>query len=248
LSNPEEILLKAKVLIATPCYGGVCSADYMTSMTQLAALSVMHKIDISIVTIKNESLVTRARNNLASQFLADPTLTHLMFIDSDIGFSPNDVIKLILRDKDVIAGPYPQKQLNWKGIQQSAQSTGSEEDMKISSLVFTHSVKDEGGVIQTRLDMPNDVFEVDYVGTGFMLIKREVFEKLRDSMSDDDWYKYPDSEIKMYDFFPVHIDKVNRLYLGEDWTFCSKWKALGGQIWIDGTIRLRHIGSYTFGL
>ena len=248
MSTPEDILLKAKVLVATPCYGGVCSAEYMTSMTQLAALAAMHKIDISLVTGKNESLITRARNNLASQFLADPTLTHLMFIDSDIGFSPNDVIKLILRDKDVIAGPYPQKKMNWQGIKQSAQNGGSEKDMEISSLVFTHSQKDEDGAIKTRLNMPNDVFEVDYAGTGFMLIKREVLEKLRDAMTDDDWYKYPDSETKMYDFFPVHIDKINRLYLGEDWTFCSKWKALGGQVWIDGTIRLRHIGSYTFGI
>ena len=250
MSTPEEILPKVKVLVATPCFAGMCSADYMTSMSRLAALASMYRIDISLVTGRNESLVTRARNNLASEFLAIPDATHLMFIDSDIAFDPNDVIKLILREKDVIAGPYPQKKINWEGVRQVVTDDvlASEQEMKVASLVFTHSIKDDEGVLKTRLDMPNDVFEVDYAGTGFMLIKREVLEQMRDAMSDDEWYSIPGIDAKMYDFFKVHIDKTNRLYLGEDWTFCKIWKEMGGQVWVDGSIVLKHVGSYTFGI
>ena len=244
----EEILSKAKVLVATPCFAGLCSAEYMTSMSRLAALASTYKIDISLVTGRNESLITRARNNLASEFLSIPEATHLMFIDSDIGFDPNDVIKLILRDKDVVAGPYPQKKLNWAGIKEVASNGGSEEEMKIASLIFTHALKDEDGVLKNRLNLTGEVTEVDYAGTGFMLIKREVLEQMRDAMTDDEWYSIPGIEAKMYDFFKLHIDKKNRLYLGEDWTFCQTWKDMGGKVWLDESIVLKHVGSYTFGI
>lgn len=248
MSSAEEILPKVKVLVATPCFAGMCSAEYMTSMTRLAALASMYRIDISLVTGRQESLITRARNNLASEFLSIPEATHLMFIDSDIGFDPNDVIKLILRDKDVIAATYPQKRLNWAGAQEVAVNSGSEEEMKIASLIFTHSVADEDGFLKTKLNLTGEVTEVDYAGTGFMLIKREVLEKMRDAMSDDEWYQIPGIEAKMYDFFKVHIDKTNRLYLGEDWTFCKIWKEMGGKIWLDESIILKHVGSYTYGV
>jgi hypothetical protein len=71
---------------------------------------------------------------------------------------------------------------------------------------------------------------------------------MRDAMTDDDWYSVPGIEAKMYNFFKVHIDKTNRLYLGEDWTFCQTWKDMGGEIWIDGSVILKHVGSYTYGI
>jgi hypothetical protein len=242
----DELLKDAKVLIATPCYGGQCSTEYMLSMTKLAAMSVQYGIKIGIQTVSNESIISRARNTLVSMFLDDPEATHLMFIDADIGFDPNDVLKLILRDKDIVAGTYPQKRLNWENVKTSASLGASIEEIKRSALTYTYTKRNPDQTISTEaiLDRVNLV-EADLVGTGFVMIKRSVFETLQEAI-EDEWYLNEHTNKKVYEFFSTGVDKINRISIGEDWLFCYQWKALGGEIWVDGSINLKHIGTHVF--
>jgi hypothetical protein len=242
----DELLKNAKILIATPCYGGACSTEYMLSMTKLAAMSAQYGINVGIQTVSNESIVSRARNILVSCFLSDPEATHLMFIDADIGFNPNDVLKLVLRDKDIVAGTYPQKKLNWENIQTSASSGASIEEIKLSSLTYTYGKRNPDQTLSTDgvLDKTK-LIEADGVGTGFVMIKRNVFETLQKYIPDE-WYINETTKEKVYEFFSTGIDKINRISIGEDWLFCYQWKALGGQVWVDGSINLKHIGTHVF--
>ncbi len=105
-----EDLRKNKLMVCTPMYGGNCVGLYMKSCLDLQTLCIRYGIEIRFSFLFNESLITRARNYLVDEFLRSG-FTHLLFIDSDINFDPNDVIALIALDKDVIGGPYP-KQLN----------------------------------------------------------------------------------------------------------------------------------------
>jgi hypothetical protein len=242
----DELLKDAKILVATPCYGGQCSTEYMLSMTKLAAMSAHYGINIGIQTISNESLISRARNTLSSMFLSDPEATHLMFIDADIGFDPNDVFKLVLRDKDVVAGTYPKKSINWESVKTSASSGASIEEIKRSALTYTYGKRNPDQTLTTEAVLDRTkLVEADAIGTGFVMIKRGVFETIQEAIPDE-WHINEHTNEKVYEFFSTGIDKINRISVGEDWLFSYQWKALGGEIWVDGSINLKHIGTHVF--
>jgi hypothetical protein len=242
----ERLLRSAKVLIATPCYGGMCTADYMRSMTGIAALSARFGINISIITTTNESLVHKARNSLASQFM-NGDFTHLMFIDADVSFNPDDVLKLILRDKDMVAGLYPLKQIAWDHL--LSYKTESADELKRAGLTYTYGKKDENGKYLDKGSLSltgNDegLVEADAVGTGFLMIKRAVFEKMFTN-DEDNWYVDPNIG-PVHQYFYTSVNKDTRDFIGEDWTFCQVWRDLGGKIYVDPSIHLVHTGSYAF--
>lgn len=242
----ERLLRAAKVLIATPCYGGMCAADYMRSMTGIAALSARFGINISIITTTNESLVHKARNSLASQFM-NGDFTHLMFIDADVSFNPDDVLKLILRDKDMAAGLYPLKQIAWDHLLDY--NAESAEDLKRAGLTYTYGKKGDDGKYLDNASLllsgdDDGLIEADAVATGFLLIKRVVFEKMFIS-NEDNWYVDPNVG-PVHEYFYTSINKDTRDFIGEDWTFCQNWRALGGKIYVDPSIHLVHTGTYAF--
>ena len=108
-----EKLRKNKLFVATPMYGGMSHGMYVKSCLDLQALCANYGVEVRFSFIFNESLITRARNYLVDEFLRSDC-THLMFIDSDIGFDPNDVIALSViaaegTDKHIVCGPYPKK-------------------------------------------------------------------------------------------------------------------------------------------
>jgi hypothetical protein len=169
----------------------------------------------------NESLISRARNTLTAKFLHTKESTHLMFVDADIGFEPEEIFKLILADKDVAGGLYPKKAL---------------------PISYVINVK-PGTVIQ------NDIFPVDTMGTGFMMFKRHVYEKLCKAHPET---KYVDDvglgkqyEPTMYAIFDCNIDAKGH-YLSEDWLFCRRWQKIGGEIWAHSKTLLNHVGHYEF--
>lgn len=234
------------IYIATPMYGGVCSGQYTSDLLNLSATFLKKRWKCCFRYIINESLITRARNNLVHNFLNhELQCTHLLFIDADIsGFSGNDVCKMIEADVDVIAGVYPTKNINWSAIENNLQFISNEADMKKISTTYVFNQKPD---TTRNIESSDDIIEVDNVGTGFMLIKRQVFEKLskhvqvyiNDSIG---------SELETtYNFYDTSIDDEYRVLLSEDYHFCKSWTDIGGKIYIAPWVDLKHTGNYTFG-
>tara|TARA_R110000744_G_scaffold215021_5_gene333903 strand:- start:173 stop:1060 length:888 start_codon:yes stop_codon:yes gene_type:complete len=223
-----DIIRKSNIFFATPCYGGQITDQYFLSMFRLTQELIKYNINFRITTLRNESLVPRARNILNAMFLEAKECTHLMFIDADIEFEPESIIRMLAMDKELITGAYPKKTLPV--------------DYAIN-LKFADKEK-----TQVKVDM--GAVEVLDASTGFWLMKREVVDKmiegypelfyLNDSSIDPKFNQY------CYSFFDTIHDPDDNRYLSEDYTFCRRWQKIGGQIWLDPNTKLNHVGSYTF--
>ena len=174
-----EELRKRKIFVATPMYGGNCSGMYTKSSCDLAILSSNHGIEVKFFYLFNESLITRARNYLVDEFLRSDS-THLMFIDADIGFNPEDVLTLAALsdpggDKEIICGPYPKKTIAWEKIKMAVDRGFADIDPNaLDRFVGDYVFNPAGDQKDIRIDEPAEVLEG---GTGFMMIQRSAFEK-----------------------------------------------------------------------
>lgn len=246
-------LKDAVVIVATPCYGGLVTEQYSQSLFNLSIKAIANNLRLGYATISNESLVTRARNELVNNFLESQG-THLMFIDADIGFNPNDVLHMVMADKDVVAGAYPLKIHDWDAVKK-ASSAGNldpkELERSATQYVINIHKPDPEMVGQTvDVEIKEGLVEVWDAGTGFMLIKREVIEKMIEAYPETLYYSDKNmSEIlerrKRYALFDTMIDADQR-YLSEDYTFCRRWQALGGKIHLSVGTVLNHVGTTTF--
>ena len=212
---------KIHLHIGIPCYGGMVSEPTMTSFLRFTLLASQAGLNWSLDTMVNESLVTRARNNLMAKMMTNTQATHFMFIDADIRFQPESILQMIAYDKDVIGGLYPKKAL---------------------PVNYVINLKPE-----TKIQ--GDIFTVDTMGTGFLLFKRDVYSKLIDAHPEckyvDDVGLGKQYEPMMYSIFDVQIDERGH-YLSEDWLFCRRWQKLGGEIWAHSKVLLNHVGHYEY--
>jgi hypothetical protein len=181
-------------------------------------------IDWTVETMTNESLISRARNTLTAKFLNTPESTHLMFIDSDIGWEPWHLLVMINARKDVIGGLYPMKSLPVKWCVNGIPG------------------KEEGTPEQPHL------VEVSKTGTGFLLIKRDVFEKLNQHPATRPFNNDIGLPEELNPYMKTYFDTAVRenRYYSEDWTFCENWRDLGGEVYVDKRVLLRHVGTYVF--
>jgi len=163
-----------KLFIATPMYGGMCAGYYTQSILQLMITCQANGIEPHFSFMFNESLITRARNSLALTFLKTEC-THLMFIDSDIKFRAEDVVHMVRADKDVICGIYPKKEINWHSVKQAMDRGVEYDQLKYHTGSFVVNLVNYAGEVTVPMNQPVEIFNG---GTGFMLIKREVFEKM----------------------------------------------------------------------
>lgn len=250
-----EELRKRKLFLASPMYGGQCAGMFAKSVADLTAMCTSHGIEMRSYFLFNESLITRARNYCVDEFMRSDC-THLMFIDSDIGFDPRDVLAMLAlqsddSEYDVIAGPYPKKCISWEKIKLAVDKGMADADPNIlEKYVGDYVFNPKGGNGQIRIDVPVEVSEV---GTGFMMTRRSTFEKFNAAYPQ---YSYkPDHvrtehfdgsrEIMMY--FQAEIDPRSKRYLSEDYWFCQKLIDIGSKIWYCPWMRLQHVGSYIFG-
>ncbi len=249
-----EELRKRKIFLATPMYGGMCAGQYCKSVADLITIATRHNIEVRVFYLFNESLITRARNYLADEFLRSGC-THLMFIDSDIGFNPNDVLALAAlseegSDKEIVCGPYPKKTIAWEKIKMAVDRGYADENpAKLDNYVGDYVFNPAAGVKEIRLDEPVEVLEG---GTGFMMIQRSVFEKF-DKMFPERSYKPDHVRTKNFDgsreimaYFDCVIDPETKRYLSEDYMFCQYSRKAGVKTWMCPWMRLQHIGTYTF--
>jgi glycosyltransferase involved in cell wall biosynthesis len=236
---------RPSMMIATPMYGGMCTGHYVQGLLMTMAKMREIGVGVSWCQIMNESLITRARNELVRVFL-DSEHDYLMFIDADIGFDGEAIAQLLAADKDVVCGIYPKKEVNWDSVERAAQGGKQGLEDYSGAFVFNmignnNSETDESGC-----------FEVRHGGTGFMLIKRGVFEHLKPHVPTYRVSTFQNPETGEYDkpltyeFFATSIDKSGAL-LSEDYHFCELLRAHGGEVWANPFIKLFHVGTYVFG-
>ena len=213
-------------------------------------------VEFTLSTLANESLITRGRNTLTSFFMENEKATHLFFIDADIEFNPEDVLRMLAYDKPVITGAYPKKALNWDSILNAARSPNLNETPETieghSSNYVTNFdyPRDENGEPIPNVQIKNNLIKLLDAGTGFMMIQKNVIQQMFDAYPDTKYNNDLNIDNKfepfMYALFDCIIDPVSKRYLSEDYTFCRRWQAIGGEIWLDPRVALNHVGHYTF--
>ena len=253
-----EELRKRKIFVATPMYGGQCSGMYTKSTADLATISTQYGMDVRFFYLFNESLITRARNYLVDEFLRSP-YTHLMFIDSDIHFNPNDVLTLAALDKEIIGAPYPKKCIAWEKVRNAVDAGLADDDpVQLEEYTGDFVFNPASGTSEIKVSEPVEVLEI---GTGFMLVRREVFEKFRDAYPQFS-YKPDHNRSENFDgsryihaFFDTVIDSDafagkgsggSDRYLSEDYMFCQFTRKIGIKTWLCPWMKLGHVGSYVF--
>ena len=252
--NIEQLRGK-KIFLATPMYGGVCHGAYTKALADLMILATKHAIDVKLYFMFNESLITRARNYLADEFLRSG-YDYLLFIDSDIHFEAQDVLVLSHYainndDMDVICGPYPKKAISWEKIKQAVDRGFADKNpLLLEEFVGDYVFNPADGITQFKIDEPVEVKEG---GTGFMLIKRTAFEAW-DKAYPERSYKPDHVRTKSFDgsreimaYFDCVIDPESKRYLSEDYMFCQHSRAIGLKVWMLPWIKLKHAGTYIFG-
>jgi hypothetical protein len=216
-----DYLKTTRVHICMPCYGGMLTESTFMSYIKWANTCRQLGIDWTMETMTNESLISRARNTLTAKFLHNKDSTHLMFIDADIGWEPWHLLVMLNRDVDVIGGLYPMKSLPVKWC------------------VNGFDGAEEG---------PDGLQEVSKTGTGFLLIKRGVFEKLDAHPATKPFMNDIGLPVELNPYMKTYFDTAVRenRYYSEDWTFCENWRDLGGKVWVDKRVLLKHTGTYVF--
>ena len=257
ISIKKEELQKKSLFVATPMYGGMNHGLYMKACLDLQGLCLQYGVQIKFSFLFNESLITRARNYLVDEFIHRSGCTHMLFLDSDISFNPQDVIALLALDKEVVGGPYPKKAIKWKSVKRAVEKKPDIEAQTLEKVTGDYVFNPVKGTAQFSVTEPLEVLEI---GTGFMMIRREVFEKMT--------AQYPTIRYKpdhvgqanfdgsryIHAFFDTVIDTKDSItgggsdrYLSEDYMFCQWARNIGLQVWLCPWIQLQHVGTYVFG-
>ena len=250
-----EDLQKKKLFVATPMYGGQCAGMYTRSIADLSAFCAKYQIPLQLYYLFNESLITRARNYCVDEFMRSDA-THLMFIDSDIGFNPQDVIAMLaLMDDDtpydVMGGPYPKKCISWEKIKVAVDKGFADENPNdLEKYVGDYVFNPKHSQREIPLGEPVEVLEI---GTGFFMVRRKTFEQYAKAYPELSYKpdhirtEHFDGSREIMAYFDCIIDPDSKRYLSEDYNFCYHAAKAGMKVWFCPWMKLQHVGSYVFG-
>jgi hypothetical protein len=235
------------LVVATPCFGGQVSCIYASSIFHLqSAVRSRSNIDLKVQMRDGDALITRARANLVTLFLDDPQATHLLFVDADIGFEPEQVFRLIESGADVVAGVYPIKRVNWNKARRMLESNRPKAPSAALDYVLEIDDPDHVAVV-------NGFTRVRYAGTGFLMIRRHVFTRMcqHPAYASLQFFREHSLDalagnLNRFALFECMIDPATGTYLSEDFAFCKRWTDIGGEIWADLQSRLDHVGPSVF--
>lgn len=236
-------------IVMTPSHDGKFFQNYVLSLLNFVVQSQNAGMRLQVMLHQGESLVTRARNNCVASFLGNPEWTHLFWIDSDIGFSAEAAFRLLRSGYDIAAGVYPLKRENWP---EQGVPTGTTKQMFEAGFTryTVNTTAAEGSSELQLVVQPDGFIKLSEAPTGFMVIKRSVFERLMEAYPQ---YNYVPDSIGVpdqglhYRFFDVMVDPKTRRYLSEDYGFCRLWEALGESIYVDANSNLTHQGAKLYG-
>ncbi|MBX3455310.1 hypothetical protein [Ferrovibrio sp.] len=237
---------RPSIFLATPCYGGLVHQQYMQSVIALMNYARERPFDVSLALLGNDSLITRSRNTLVSAFLDRQDATHLLFVDADISFQPQQVERLLGFGEDVVAGIYPLKVYDWAQGEQRQRGNDCHEGTAEAALRYC------GMPFDGQQGEWRDGFATGpYAGTGFMMIRRGALERMiaaYPELAYGAMLVYPRQRVgrAQYALFDCMIDPETGHYLSEDYAFCRRWRKLGGQVWLDTESRLTHTGPHDF--
>ena len=232
--------MKLHLVIGTPMYGGMCTSEYTQSLLNLSESANKSDVKLTTIFLGNESLIQRGRNTVAHHFMNLPDATHLLFIDADIKFRTEDIVKMIAADKSLIVGPVALKGYNWDEIRQAA--VNNEDDIGRTGGVF--NINKLPGIDMVDENTP---FEIEHGGNAFMMIRRDVFETLKPHtpIYTNGGRSLPDG-VEIYDYFRVEINKDTNHLLSEDYFLCHSYRQLGGKVWCAPWVETGHFGSHLF--
>jgi hypothetical protein len=242
-------------------YGGMAHGLFLMSCLGIQNVMAANRVETKFSFLFNESLITRARNYLVDEFLRSDC-THLLFIDADVQVDPNDVLILMALEKELIGGPYPKKAINWEAIAHAARKNpelpAKELEKLVGSFVFNLDKDSPVGRGEKKL-LIYDPTEVLEIGTGYMLIKREVFKQMKEKLPqiqyrpDHVGQENFDGSRYIHAYFDTIIDTKESItgggtdrYLSEDYMFCQMWRKIGGKVFLCPWMKTKHIGSYAF--
>lgn len=233
------------ITIATPMYGGICHGAYMKSIFSLMNILGQKGYTINFSELSNESLITRARNTLTEMFLRTYN-DYLLFIDSDQGFDAAAVAKMIEENVELVGAAVPMKGINWDRVRVAAKE--DKEDLSRFTSIYNVNISNEQK--EVLKNNPNSIVEVDYVGSGLMLIHRDVFQKLKEVTPSYRSDQHSTGGIEygetIYDFWRTEIDPDSNRLLSEDYNFCRTWRNAGGKIYLAPYVKVVHVGTYWF--
>ena len=228
------------LVIGTPMYGGMCTSEYTQSLLNLSESANKSDVKLTTIFLGNESLIQRGRNTIAHHFMNLPDATHLLFIDADMKFRTEDIVRMIKADKSFIVGPVALKGYNWEEIRQAA--INGEDEINRTGGIF--NINKLPGIDMVD---ENEPFEIEHGGNAFMMLRRDVFETLKPHtpIYTNGGRSLPDG-VEIYDYFRVEINKDTNHLLSEDYFLCHSYRQLGGKVWCAPWVETGHFGSHLF--
>lgn len=223
-----------KILIGTPMYGGQCYGVFVESLLNLQKALFTNGYFMEFMYISNESLITRGRNEIVHTFM-NSKFDYLLFIDGDHRFDAVAILRMIEEDEDIICGIAPRKNINWQSVKESSYLDASVNDLKFFTGEFVVNVLEGVEVFH------NKKFEIKNGGTGLMLIKKNVFEKLKVKMNT---YKSDYGPHSVVEYFKTSV--LDGKLLSEDYELCKDWRELGGKVYAAPYTLMTHIGTYEY--
>jgi hypothetical protein len=249
------------IYLLTPCFASLCYVNYVQCLMNTISMCREYGVELKIEFCKNDSLVSRARNNLVAKAMSDPKMTHIIFIDNDISWDPLDILKLMIADKPIVGGIYPLKHYNWKNAIIDKKNPANDNAVKAlidkknnsqfkdlitdDSMVQYNLLKYNVNYLSNVLNIEKNLTKVKHIATGFMMIQRNVIETMSSAFpstkyTDDVQFLKPHENEFAFALFDCGVEDGH--YFSEDWLFCHRWTKMGGSIWADISINLTHTG------
>lgn len=225
--------------VATPCHGGEVQIQYLNAVLRLAEACAANGVGFHLELLEDDRVIARARARLAHRFLQHPAATHLLFCDADIAFAPETALGMLAAEKDLIAGVCPLKRLDWEKIRQMALAGAP--DVQAAALGYVLRFLPNAA---NSVEVNDGIAQIAYAGTGFMLIRREVVQRVAEAHPEL-LATIDDGERVAMVFEPM-VEAETGEHLSEDYAFCRRWRDLGGEVFGEVASRFTHVGPAAY--
>ncbi len=232
------------LFVVTPCHGGTVSDIYLQSMLSLQSTCSANDVLMAVMTVGQEAAGAGGRNIAMSTFLSHKEFSHVLLCDPSIGFSPESLVPWLESGRDMVVGAMPQGEIDWQKIGRLSEGV---EVRHLHGAALRYEVGFED---PQRIEEFGGYAKVLHAPLGLALMRRQALERMLIRHQDRKFTVAPEGHIppndSMYALFERSIDPESRYMLGEDRTFCRRWRDAGNDIWLDTRARIVTAGTYYF--